>query len=94
MITLITVCFNAKKSIKKTLESVKLSKEKFIEYIVIDGGSTDGTLEIIEEYSNIIDIIISEPDHGTYDAINKGIKFSSGEIIAYCIQAQYSKKMH
>jgi glycosyltransferase involved in cell wall biosynthesis len=81
IISLITVCFNAKKNIKKTLESVRFSKEKFIEFIVIDGGSTDGTLEIIEEYKNIIDILISEPDHGTYDAINKGIKCSSGKII-------------
>ena len=73
---------------------MKLSKEKFIEYIVIDGGSTDGTLEIIEEYSNIIDIIISEPDHGTYDAINKGIKFSSGEIIGILHSGTILKKMH
>jgi len=92
MISLITVCFNAKKSIKETLESVRLSKKKFIEYIVIDGGSTDGTLEIIEEYSNIIDIIISEPDQGTYDAINKGIKLSNGEIIGILHSGTILKK--
>lgn len=81
MISLITVCYNAKKNIKKTLESVKLSKNELVEFVVIDGGSTDGTLKIIEEYKNIIDILITEPDEGTYDAINKGIKYSSGNII-------------
>lgn len=79
MVSVITVSFNAKNTIQKTLDSVRKSKNKSIEYIVIDGQSTDGTSCIIEKNKDIIDVYISENDRGIYDAINKGIKVASGD---------------
>lgn len=81
MISLITVCFNSSKTIEDTLRSVLEQNSIQFEYIVIDGGSTDGTLDIIKKYNEYIDILISERDGGIYDAINKGISKSSGDII-------------
>jgi glycosyltransferase involved in cell wall biosynthesis len=77
--TVITVVFNSVKSIEKTILSV-ISQSEFhnIEFIIIDGGSTDGTLKIIDKYIEYITIFISEPDNGIYDAMNKGINISSG----------------
>ena len=80
-VSLITVCFNAEEVIKKTLESVKLSKTHQLEFILVDGASTDGTLAQVDKYRDIIDIFISEPDKGIYDAINKGIKCAKGDLI-------------
>lgn len=77
-ISIITVCFNCVNDIKKTIESVLDQDYTNIEYILIDGGSNDGTIDIIEEYRNQIDIFISEPDNGIFDAMNKGLKLSSG----------------
>lgn len=79
MISIITVSYNAVDTIQKTFDSVRKSKNKDIEYIVIDGKSTDGTCEIIEKNRDIVEIYISENDCGIYDAINKGIKYSKGE---------------
>lgn len=81
-ISIITVALNSEKTIKDTLNSVIFQSYKSIEYIVIDGGSTDGTIDIINKYKSDIDIFISEPDAGIYDALNKGIKLATGEIIA------------
>ena len=80
-ITIITVCFNSQQTIKATIKSVLNQSYKQIEYIIIDGASTDNTLEIIKEFSNSIDVIVSESDAGIYDAINKGIKKSSGDVV-------------
>ncbi len=80
-ITIITVARNSVKTIKHTIESVLSQTYKAIEYIIIDGYSTDGTLEIINKYKKRISKIISEKDKGIYDAINKGIKKAKGEII-------------
>ena len=80
-ISLITVCFNSSKTIEKTIESVLLQQKCNLEYIVIDGASQDNTLEIIQKYSNQIDVIISEKDNGIYDAINKGINLATGDYI-------------
>ena len=81
-ITIITVCKNAASSIRGTLESVITQKKgKLVEYIVIDGASTDGTQEIVRSFGNAVDIFISEPDGGIADAFNKGILRSSGIII-------------
>ena len=80
-ISIITICFNRKHEIKETIESVLSQTYGNIEYILIDGGSTDGSLEIINSYANKIDHVISEPDNGIYNAINKGLKLSTGDII-------------
>lgn len=80
-ITVITVCYNRKATIGKAIKSVLEQKYFNIEYIIIDGNSTDGTREIIESYSDRISQYISEPDKGMYDAINKGLKLATGDVI-------------
>lgn len=80
-VTIITVCYNRKNTIAKAIQSVLEQNYNDIEYIVIDGNSTDGTKEIIETYKDKISQYISEPDKGMYDAINKGLKLATGDII-------------
>ncbi|MGD1913288.1 MAG: glycosyltransferase [Rivularia sp. (in: cyanobacteria)] len=81
-ISIITPSFNSEKTIEKTILSVINQQRIYtLQYIVVDGGSTDKTCEIIEKYANKIDIFISEADSGAYDAMNKGIKSATGEII-------------
>ncbi len=80
-ISIITVVFNAKNTIQNAIDSILSQSVKDIEIIIIDGGSTDGTVEIIRQYSKQIAQFISEPDGGIYDAMNKGIALASGEII-------------
>jgi len=80
-ISIITVCFNAEKTIENTIKSVLSQDYNNIEYILIDGYSTDRTMRIVSDYYNNINVIISEKDNGIYDAINKGIMLASGEII-------------
>lgn len=80
-LSIITVCHNSKSTIRKTIESVLRQKENNMEYIIIDGGSTDGTIEIVKSYGTAIDLFISEKDEGISDAFNKGIKYAQGEII-------------
>ena len=81
-VTIITVCYNSEKTIKTTLDSVISQTFKEIEHLIIDGKSTDKTILIVKEHSHIKKII-SEPDKGIYDAMNKGIKFASGDIIGF-----------
>ncbi|MEB3219560.1 MAG: glycosyltransferase family 2 protein [Nostocales cyanobacterium 94392] len=81
-ISIITPSFNSEKTIEKTIISViNQQKKSLVEYIIIDGGSTDKTCEIINKYAENINIFVSEPDLGAYDAMNKGIKLATGEII-------------
>lgn len=80
-ISIITVVFNGKDTIGHTIESVLSQTYKDIEYIIIDGGSTDGTVDIIKNFEDRIAYWMSEPDNGIYDAMNKGIKVATGEII-------------
>ena len=82
-VSVITVCYNAIESIEGTIRSVVAQTYNNIEYIVVDGGSTDGTLDVINRYENKISKIISEPDKGIYDAMNKGIKAATGEWINF-----------
>ena len=82
-ISIITVCFNNEKTIEHTIRSVLAQKYKNIEYLIIDGNSTDNTLSIINKYNSDIDFVISENDKGIYDAINKGIKHSSGDVVGF-----------
>jgi glycosyltransferase involved in cell wall biosynthesis len=80
-ISLITVTRNAEKTIGRCIKSVIDQNFTNIEYIIIDGGSTDKTIPIITQYARDISYFISEPDDGIYDAMNKGIKLASGDII-------------
>lgn len=80
-ISIITVCYNAVSTIESSILSLISQDYENIEYIVIDGNSSDGTKEVIQRYSAYISYFISEPDKGIYDAINKGIKAASGDII-------------
>lgn len=81
-ISLITISYNSEKTIERTLRVVKNQKYHKIEHIVIDGDSKDNTLEICNQFQHI-SRIISEPDKGIYNALNKGIKISTGEIIGF-----------
>ena len=73
LITVITVVFNGVKTLEETIKSVVNQTYPNVEYLIIDGGSTDGTLDIIKKYEDVIDYWVSEPDNGIYDAMNKGI---------------------
>jgi glycosyltransferase involved in cell wall biosynthesis len=81
LFTIITVVYNSVDTIEDSILSVISQDYPYIEYIVIDGGSTDGTLEVINKYKDKISIVISENDAGIYDAMNKGIQLSSGDYI-------------
>ncbi len=80
-ISIITVCFNSINTIQDTIESVINQTYSNIEYVIVDGGSSDGTLDIISKYLPKINIFISEKDNGIYDAMNKGIQKSTGDVI-------------
>lgn len=80
-ISIITTCFNRVNTIRETIDSVFSQYYPDIEYIIVDGASNDGTIEIIKTYQDRIAKIISEKDGGMYEAINKGIKLATGDII-------------
>lgn len=80
-ISIITVCFNAGATIRDTIESVRSQTFDDIEYIVVDGGSGDETLAIVAEYADVVSKVISEPDQGIYDAMNKGISLATGDVV-------------
>lgn len=82
LVSIITIVYNAASTIEQTIISVLEQTYPNIEYIIVDGGSTDGSLELINKYNDRITKWISEPDKGISDAFNKGIKLSSGNIIA------------
>ena len=83
-ISVITVCYNAATTIEKTIKSV-INQTLFdkIEYIIIDGSSTDGTVDIVKKYQGKVTVFISEPDSGIYNAMNKGIKIATGDYIHF-----------
>ncbi|RZK36803.1 MAG: glycosyltransferase [Pedobacter sp.] len=80
-ISIITVVYNAEKYIKDCIESILNQSYHDIEYIIMDGGSTDRTLQEIENYKHRVNHFISETDEGLYDAINKGIKIATGDVV-------------
>lgn len=80
-LSIITVVLNAEKTIERTIRSVIDQSYDKVQYIIIDGGSTDETLEIIGKYKDKIDVVVSESDYGLYHAMNKGIGLATGDII-------------
>lgn len=81
LISIITIVFNGEKYIKECINSVEYQKNNSIEYIIVDGKSTDNTLAIVHQHKNIVDVLISEKDRGISDAFNKGIALAKGELI-------------
>lgn len=82
-ISIVTICFNNKAELERTIQSVISQKYDDYEYIVIDGGSNDGTVDLLKQYDSHIDIWTSEPDRGIYNAMNKGANKASGEWIFF-----------
>jgi len=82
-ISVITIVRNDVYHIKHTIESVIRIKNQFIEYIIIDGNSTDGTIEVINQFSGLIDFFLSESDSGIYNAMNKGLRLATGESVIF-----------
>ena len=89
VISVITVVYNRVSTLRTAIESVINHPYPNLEYIVIDGGSTDGSKELIEEYKEQIDYFISEPDEGMYFALNKGMKMATGELIGLAHSDDY-----
>lgn len=82
-ISVITAVYNCKRTIAQAIDSVLSQSHPVVEYIVIDGASTDGTLAVLEPYRSQLDVLISERDDGIYDALNKGIKCATGDVIGF-----------
>lgn len=82
-VSIITICYNAADTIRRTIESIKAQSYSNIEYIIVDGNSKDGTKEIITANSSRVSFFLSEPDNGIYDAMNKGLRLASGDIVAF-----------
>jgi len=88
-ISIVTVCLNSEKTIERTIQSVLSQSYNNIEYIIIDGGSTDGTLDIVNKYKDKLFCVISEKDNGIFDAFNKGLKVFTGELIGFVNSDDY-----
>jgi len=82
-ITVVTIAYNAASTIRRTVESVISQDYSDVEYIVVDGASTDGTLAILQEYSSHITQLVSEPDCGISDAFNKGLHLATGDLVVF-----------
>ena len=82
-VTIITAVYNGAAYIKRAIDSIAEQTYDNIEYIVVDGGSTDGTVDILRQHSNVVTRFISEPDKGIYDAMNKGVKMATGDWIYF-----------
>jgi glycosyltransferase involved in cell wall biosynthesis len=80
-VSIVTVAYNAASTIKDTIESVLSQKGIDLEYIIVDGGSKDDTVQIIESFGDQIHKFISEPDKGIYDGMNKGVKMATGDVV-------------
>ena len=81
--SIITVTYNAGKVLEDTIQSVVFQTYRNVEYIIVDGGSTDNTLDVAHKYQERINKVISEPDKGLYDAMNKGIRMATGDYLCF-----------
>jgi glycosyltransferase involved in cell wall biosynthesis len=88
-LSIITVCLNSEALIEKTIRSVTSQDYPHIEYIIIDGGSIDGTLDIIQKYRSGIAVLVSEKDNGIYDAMNKGLAHATGDLVYFLNSGDY-----
>ena len=88
-VTIITACYNSERHIEQTILSVLNQTYENIEYIIVDGASSDSTMEIVNRYRDQIDVVISERDSGIYDAFNKGIRVSTGDFIYFLNSDDY-----
>ena len=93
-LSIITVCRNSEALIERTIRSVVSQDYPHIEYIIIDGESTDSTLDIIRQYRNNIDVFVSEKDSGIYDAMNKGLAHATGDLIYFLNSGDYLASDH
>ena len=82
-LSIITINYNDAKGLRKTFDSIKNQTCHEFEYIVVDGGSSDGSQSVIEEYEQYISKWVSEPDNGIYNAMNKGAKMSTGDYMLF-----------
>ncbi len=82
-ISVVTAVYNNRETVATALDSALGQAGAALELIVIDGGSTDGTLDVLKSYGNRLDVLVSEPDHGIYEALNKGIQIASGDVIGF-----------
>lgn len=82
-VSIITVCFNSASTIEDTIRSVREQRYEHIEHVIIDGGSTDGTQEVVGRHNGRIKKFVSEPDRGIYDAMNKGLRLATGDIVGF-----------
>src|SRR5687768_14881624 len=80
-LSIITVCFNSVATIRDAIESVLSQEYPDLEYIVIDGGSTDGTCEVVRSFGSRIAVFVSERDRGIYDAMNRGLALARGDVV-------------
>jgi len=89
LVSVITVCFNSERYLERSINSVLCQVYPDIEYIIIDGGSTDNTLNIIKKYENRVTYWITEKDNGIFDAMNKGINIAKGDIVLFLNSDDY-----
>lgn len=80
-ISIVTVAYNAEQTIGSTLDSIAAQSYPDIEHIIVDGASTDGTLDVIKHHGSRVSRVVSEPDRGIYDAMNKGIRLATGDVV-------------
>ncbi|MBO5699425.1 MAG: glycosyltransferase [Bacteroidaceae bacterium] len=80
-ISIVTICFNSENTIEETIKSVLSQNYPLLDYVIIDGGSTDATMQIVNKYRNQLGYVCSEPDKGISDAFNKGVKHAQGDVI-------------
>jgi putative colanic acid biosynthesis glycosyltransferase len=82
-LSVVTVCFNAAATLEECIRSVATAKTTEVEYLIIDGGSTDSTLDIVRRYPDVVDVLVSERDGGIFEAMNKGVARASGDFVAF-----------